>query len=200
MSRKLSLLLLPLLLVIIGCGDATPQDEPAVDETALVLQAFDDYRNAVIGQKGEEAVKLIDQNTIDYYASMKEMAMEGERDAVDALQVVDKMMVLMLRHRIENALLTSMSPREIFVYAIDNGWTAKETVANLQLGENLDPGVIAQRLITCRMGRLPPWSGVSTKREVPGKSTSHRSCRLPTSASKRSSARAASRRTTSSSR
>ena len=135
MTGKLSLLLLPLLLIGTGCGDATPQEEPVVDETAQVLAAFDNYRNAIIAQKGAEAVKLVDQNTVDYYASMKALAMEAMRDDVEDLQVVDKMMVLMLRHRIDHELLTSMSPQEIFIYAIDSGWTAKETVSNLELGE-----------------------------------------------------------------
>lgn len=100
-----------------------------------VLKTFAAYRSALTKQNGKKAVKHIAQNTIDYYAQMLEHARNADSATVAGLNVMDKLLVLSFRNRVDKNRLLTMSPIQSVQYAIDKGMVGKEGLANLELGD-----------------------------------------------------------------
>ena len=104
-------------------------------ESAIAVRTcFDDYKAAILSGNGKEAVRHISEKTLDYYAEIQTLALHGEASKVRALELMDRLMIISLRTRIPIQQLKSMSPRDLFVYAVENGWVGKESIQRLGLG------------------------------------------------------------------
>ena len=130
MTRKIQLSLLCLLAAVQGgCKEGDSQ------EATFVRTCFEGYKEAILDQDGEAAVALVDGSTLKYYGKMRKLALEGSPTDVRQLSTIDKLMVLILRHRIPLEDLTEMTAESLFVYAVDEGWIGRESVINNELGD-----------------------------------------------------------------
>lgn len=108
---------------------------PTPEEDAeAVLASFEEYRQALLSKDGGNAVLHVDGDTIHYYEDMRKAALHSPRSDVEALGLMDRLMVLMLRLRVPKVELEGMDGTSMFVYAVDNGWIGAESVQRLQLG------------------------------------------------------------------
>lgn len=108
------------------------------DEKA-VLASFDAYKEAILASDGKEAVTHVDQNTLAYYSEMLELSISADSSTVDGLGLMDKLMVMTVRHRVPAEEVREMSGRAFFIYAVDEGMVGKNSVMNLEIGEvNID--------------------------------------------------------------
>lgn len=123
------ILVLVILGVVLGaaCG-GSPADEKAVRD------CFTSYKEAILSQRGSEAVERVNQATLDYYERMRGLALSAPEQEVRSLSTSDKMMVLLLRHRLPLDLLRGMNGRELFSYGVNQGWIGKEEVMQADLG------------------------------------------------------------------
>jgi hypothetical protein len=104
-------------------------------EEELIRQAFVTYKGAILQQQGQAAVRVVNKATVQYYARMKALALEGEEKEVRELTPMNKLMVLSLRHRVSADELRSMTPEEVFSYAVDRGWIGKNSVLDSDIGQ-----------------------------------------------------------------
>jgi len=116
--------------LLAGCSGGSSQDE-----SSAVEAGFDSYRQAILDQDGTAAVACVDAKTLEYYGEMLDLALRGSRVKVMALSVLDKMMVISIRHRVPRAVLEGMTPESLFVHAVDEGWIDRASVETLELGE-----------------------------------------------------------------
>ena len=116
----------------------------AQTDKELVLKAFDNYKKAILADKGEEAVNFVDSRTVNYYADILEKVKKSDSVAVDAMGIIDKVMVLSLRHRAPKKELLSFDGKELIIYAINNGMVGKNGVANASLGAVTTKGDFAK--------------------------------------------------------
>jgi hypothetical protein len=104
-------------------------------EEKLIRQAFLNYKGAILEQQGQSAVSLVNRATVQYYSRMKTLALEGEEKEVRQLTPMNKIMVLSLRHRLPVDDLRTMTPEEVFIYAVNQGWIGKNSVLDSDIGQ-----------------------------------------------------------------
>lgn len=128
-SRLRSLVLIVGVLVSVLPAHAQP-----ADQAETIRAVFAGYRTALLARDGESAVNLLSQSTIDYYGEMQQLALYGSRETVQSLSLVNQMQVLLLRLRLEPARLKGMSPRQLMVHAVDQGWIGENSVLKTRIG------------------------------------------------------------------
>jgi hypothetical protein len=106
---------------------------PQSDEEQI-RQTFLTYKEAILQQHGQSAVLLVNNATLQYYARMKNLALEGQEKEVRLLTPMNKIMVLSLRHRIPVDDLRAMTPEVVFVHAVNQGWIGKNSVLDSDIG------------------------------------------------------------------
>lgn len=115
-------------------------------EDDLVRDAFNKYKEGILNDKGEEAVKYVDRRTIKYYNDILVLVKEADSVSVESLSIMDKLMVLVVRHKATTQDILSFNGRSMLVYAIKNGMVGKNSVANNTIGEVIIDGTFAKGL------------------------------------------------------
>jgi len=120
-----------------------------------IRECFDQYKQAILNQKGEEAVHRVDSSTLRYYALMKDAALNAKEQEVRNMTIVDKLNVLGFRHRIGIGQLQRLSEQELFVFLVDQGWIGREGVADGGLGQISISGNTAEGEFLSRGQKTP---------------------------------------------
>lgn len=128
-TRRAFLLLL--VLVLYGCG---PSDNKAAEEQKI-LDVFDRYKQAVLNGDGSTAAELVTPKTHDLYQRFVDLSLDADESATRDLPFVDKLSVVMIRHRLDPETVRSMSGRDLFNLGITEGWTSQKSVVDLEVGE-----------------------------------------------------------------
>ncbi len=105
----------------------------SADDSSAVHECFEAYRTSILNQDGQSAVELVDSTTIAYYSEVRRLALHAEREEVEELTLMDRLMVFTLRHRIAAAELAALSGRQLFIHAVAEGWVSKNSVARVKL-------------------------------------------------------------------
>lgn len=101
----------------------------------LIKKSFANYKKAILEGKGAEASEWVDANTLSFYDRMLKISLYGDSAKVQNLDVLEKLTVLMVRHRISVDQLLPMNGRDFFIYAIDQGMVGKASVKTIDIGE-----------------------------------------------------------------
>jgi hypothetical protein len=104
-------------------------------EEKSIQEAFDNYKAAILNDKGDEAVKYIDSKTIKYYSDILELAINADSSQVNCLSLFDRLMVFSIRHRISKEEVLSFDGEGLLIYAIKSGMVGKSSVSNSSIGE-----------------------------------------------------------------
>ncbi|HEY3429354.1 MAG TPA: hypothetical protein VGK39_01680 [Cyclobacteriaceae bacterium] len=127
MTRKANLLLLLIATTTFAYGQR--------EEEKLVRKSFDNYKSAILNDKGDEAVKYVDSKTIRYYGDILDLVKNADSTQVTSLSLLDKLMVFSIRHRTAKRDILSFDGKGLLVYAIKSGMVGKNSVANNGIGE-----------------------------------------------------------------
>lgn len=123
------LILTPLFLL--GCSKTT--DANQAEET--VRLSFDNYKSAILNDKGEDAVNYLDANTIGYYSGILKLVKNANRNELSSLSLMDKLMVLIIRNKATKQEILSLDGKGLLVYAIKNWMVGKDSVMNNSIWE-----------------------------------------------------------------
>ncbi len=104
-------------------------------EENLVKDAFNNYKSAILNDKGEEALGYIDAKTIKYYTDILETVKKADSATGNSLSLIDKITVFSIRHRATKEEVMKMDGKGLFVYAIKKGMVGKNSVANNSIGD-----------------------------------------------------------------
>lgn len=66
---------------------------------------------------------------------MRDLALRGDRETIRALSTVNKLFVLIIRHRVSSKEVELMTGESLFVYAVNHGWIGKASVINNEVGD-----------------------------------------------------------------
>jgi hypothetical protein len=116
------------------CATIPGRAQQPSDPGEAVRSAFSAYKAAILSGSGAAALELVSQSTVSYYREMQQLALYAEAAQVRARSIVDRTQILTMRHRVDPHVLRRMSPRDLFVYAVNQGWVGKESVARLEAG------------------------------------------------------------------
>jgi hypothetical protein len=104
-------------------------------DVRLVKKTFSNYKKSILEGNGAEAVKWVDSKTISYYDSILNLSIYGDSTTIQNLDIISKLTVLTLRHRIPVEEVLTMKGREFFIYSIDKGMIGKNSVKTIEIGE-----------------------------------------------------------------
>lgn len=107
--------------------------EPEGPEAQAVRETFEGYRRALVAEDGEAAAGLVSESTLEAYQRYRDLALTGSEEAVKELSMVERMQVLILRHRVEADALEMMTGRGVFAHAVDEGWVGAGGIGRLQI-------------------------------------------------------------------
>lgn len=127
MIRNFSLLLI--LAFILNSCSAQKKEEK------LVRKSFENYKSAILNDKGKEAVQYIDSRTLTYYSEILTKTKNADSIEVNNLGLMDKLMVFSIRHRATKSEILSFDAKGLLIYAIKEGMVGKNSVANNTVGD-----------------------------------------------------------------
>lgn len=116
--------------------------QPGVNES--VARAFNDYKNAILNDKAEEALKAVDSRTKKYYTDLLHDVKLADSLRIDSLPLIDKITILRIRSAASKPEIESMQGTDAFLFAIKNGMVGKSSVANNELGEIIMEEIFAK--------------------------------------------------------
>lgn len=103
-------------------------------EADQVKACFRGYKSAILEKKGAVAAKFANQNTIDYYEKMRRVSLDADSAKTEDLELLDKILVLVVRHKLLRVDIEPLDGVGFFRYAIDMGMVGEESVKNLEIG------------------------------------------------------------------
>lgn len=120
-----------------------------------VIQAFENYKNSILSDQGEEAVKYVDSRTIQYYAWVLEQVKTSDSATVSALSILDRLMVFSVRHRTTKEEIRQFNGTTLLVYAIQQGMVGKNSVAHNTIGDVSIEGDFAKGQLIANKQKTP---------------------------------------------
>ncbi|HYH80928.1 MAG TPA: hypothetical protein VEX86_14095 [Longimicrobium sp.] len=112
-------------------GGAPPRADP---EAARVTAVYDAYAAALRENRGEAAAALVTPAVVAFYADLRTLALHGTPAQVRALPLMQRMLVLGLRHRVGAERLSAMTPRQLLAHTIQT---------DTRVGAGMTPGTPA---------------------------------------------------------
>ncbi len=104
-------------------------------DAELIKQCFNQYKDAILNDKGEEAIQYVDDKTIKYYEGILGLTKNADSTQLENTGLLDKFIVLAVRHRVDREKILSFDGEGLLVYAIENGMVGKNGVVGTSLGE-----------------------------------------------------------------
>lgn len=116
----------------------------AQHDTTLIKACFNGYKNAILSDQGKTAVTFVDSRTVKYYTDILQKTKTLDSAGIDKLSIMDKLTILMLRHRATKDEIMQLDGRSLLVYAIERGMVGKNSVQQLSIGEVMIRGNMAE--------------------------------------------------------
>jgi hypothetical protein len=104
-------------------------------ERDKVNACFQEYKSAILEDRGKNAAEVVSKATIEYYMGMLDIALNADSATVDQLGITDKVTVFTIRHKIPKSDVVDLDGKGFFIYAINTGIVGKSTVINTDIGE-----------------------------------------------------------------
>lgn len=99
-----------------------------------VRAAFNNYKAAILKQDGVGAVSFVSKRTVAEYQQYIDWALKADRPTLEALSLINRFQVILIRHRIPAEELRKLDGRSAFIYAVDRDWIGKNGVIRMSLG------------------------------------------------------------------
>jgi hypothetical protein len=126
-------------------------------EAQAVLAVLRGYLDAVRRHDGAAATQAVTRATRAYYAQMRDLAMTAPEAQVRALPLMDRVSVLMYRHRASPDVLRTLTGDAAFAHTISDGWVARtadwEPSATARVLGNGDRAIVRDGVTNVQMVR-----------------------------------------------
>jgi len=116
----------------------------ARQDTTLIKACFNGYKNAILSDQGKAAVSFVDSRTVKYYTDILQKTKTLDSLGIDKLPIMDKLTILMIRHRATREEIMQLDGRSLLVYAIERGMVGKNSVQQIGIGEVMIRGNAAE--------------------------------------------------------
>lgn len=116
----------------------------AQHDTTLIKVCFNGYKNAILSDQGKTAVSFVDSRTVKYYTDILQKTKTLDSAGIDKLSIMDKLTILMVRHRATKEEIIQLDGKSLLVYAIERGMVGKNSVQQISIGEIIIRGNMAE--------------------------------------------------------
>lgn len=104
-------------------------------EEELIMISFEKFKWAVVDNKPEQAVKYIDTKSISYYSLIIDKTKNADSLALDSMNILDKLMILTMRHVMPHDDILNLDGKGLFKYAVKNGIAGKDNLQHITTGK-----------------------------------------------------------------
>jgi hypothetical protein len=104
------------------------------NQEKTIQKVFENYKSAILNDKGIEALNFVDSRTIAYYDDIINKIKTADSITIESYTILDKLMILAIRNSASQEEIMNMNGKSLFVYAIDNGMVGKNSVQNNSIG------------------------------------------------------------------
>jgi hypothetical protein len=80
-------------------------------------------------------VEFLSQDTIEAYQEYVSLALTADKKELESLSFINRMQVIVMRHRIPLETLKKLDGRSAIIYAVDRDWIGKDGVIRTELGQ-----------------------------------------------------------------
>jgi hypothetical protein len=143
-NRLFMLGAIALVLFLGGCDGATASKE----DEAAIREAYTRFKEAVQAGDGPAAASLVTQETIAFYEEIRNLALSADRERLMAARISQRFTALAVRGLIEPKELASLSGKDLFSRAIEEGWVGQERIADEHMGNVVIEGDSARVVVT----------------------------------------------------
>lgn len=126
-----------------GGDDLVGMAEAQEEERSAVRATFAAFRAAAGAGDGARAVELLDHATFDYYDRMADLARSAPAARVRSLGLLDRLVVLSIRHRLTPEEVAALDGRRLVEVGIRDGWLGGGATARTELGSVTVAGDVA---------------------------------------------------------
>ncbi|WP_339706183.1 hypothetical protein [Algoriphagus aquimarinus] len=113
-------------------------------EKDLVRESFENYKSAVLENRGSDAPNFLSSRTLSYYDGIIHHAIKSDSATIDDLPFFDKFTVLLIRHYIPKEEIVTMDAKTFLKYSVEKDLFGKESYINSKIGEVKISGKFAQ--------------------------------------------------------
>jgi hypothetical protein len=121
-------------LALVGWAFPASALESEGDERA-VRETFEAYKQALLQRQGARASALVDRATWDYWGELRRLALSGSEEELRQRPFIERLLVVSLRHELSVEELRQMDLEAMLGRAIEAGWIAPASIAQLEMGE-----------------------------------------------------------------
>ncbi len=104
-----------------------------VSEEKLVKEVFDNYNSEMRKGNGEEALKYIDEKSVNYYNNINDLIKTGDSSKINSLPIFDKITIFVVRMKISKTEILSMTGSGLFIYIINHNMPNKRLLGNNEI-------------------------------------------------------------------
>lgn len=106
-------------------GNPAPYPRIEGAQADSVRDALRAYLEAVVRSDGPAAARLVTRSTRAYYARMRDMAVSAPEAQVRAAPLMDRLSILLMRHRIPADVLRGLAGDAVFAHTVTDGWMSE---------------------------------------------------------------------------
>lgn len=133
-------LFIAFLLIFCSCLQAQKKKSDGLNQHKLVNAAFENYKTALTNGNGSEAVKYVNQSTINYFNNILGWVRYADSTQISQARVFDKLMILVVRHKATKEEIQSIDGAGLLAYCISNGLIGKppisgSTITNIKVAD-----------------------------------------------------------------
>lgn len=133
-------LFIAFLFIFCSCLQAQKKKSDGLNQHKLVNAAFENYKTALTNGNGSEAVKYVNQSTINYFNNILGWVRYADSTQISQARVFDKLMILVVRHKATKEEIQSFDGAGLLAYCITNGLIGKppisgSTITNIKVAD-----------------------------------------------------------------
>ena len=142
---------------------AQNEETPKIDHTKAkkeIVKVFETYKKSIISGDSKLAISQLDKNSINYYQEILDISLRADSTQINQLEVLDKLIVLSVKHKVPKDQLIKMNGLELLNYSIDNGLIGnKNSINEIEIGEVDINGEIAYGQFIVKKQKTPLYFG-----------------------------------------
>ncbi|MBS7334336.1 MAG: hypothetical protein KIG88_12145 [Weeksellaceae bacterium] len=117
---------------------AQETEEPKIDvEKAKkeIVNVFTTYKNAIVKNDVKSAILQLDKSSFSYYDEILNTSLRADEAQLNQLEILDRLMVLTVKHRVPKDQLIKMNGKDLLIYALENDIINNNRVEKMGIGD-----------------------------------------------------------------
>ena len=106
--------------LVTGCVPTIEVDPLKPEQVDEILNIYEGFKSSIKSGNGIKAYSLLSKQTRDYYDNYVLWAKQFNKKELRKLRVADEILALTLRTNIPADVLTNLSGKDAFIYAVEN--------------------------------------------------------------------------------